>query len=148
MSVSAPLASQRHTKRAAWQRKLIGWIKGNQVIQITGFIRRETVEGLFFEPAPTKKSSNGLRWASTKKYSLTSTYAKDEILYVNTANDAVITGAIDGDSHIRVYSPPGNWICLQSATPDHIPQWPCPTPDDPDAANNYWWPMNAPLNCP
>jgi hypothetical protein len=84
---------------------------------------------------------------------MTAGAAKNEIVVVTPTNDAVVTGTIDPDSSVQVWSVPGLWICLNGdvVVPDpesegdflyRIPQWPTPTPDAPDAEDVYWWPIS------
>lgn len=93
----------------------------------------------------------GWRWARPRTYDKDLDYSADQIVVVLPLNTVVVDGHTDPDTSTLVYSQAGLWVCLQSprllVTPPatyeiHTPQWPTPTPDDPDDDANYWWPIS------
>ena len=102
----------------------------------------------------------GMNLASPRAYDKTSSYeggdSKRDVVIVLEGDPLITSGATDPDTLQTVYTVAGVWVCLKNASPVpdeenpgeflyHIPQWPYPTPNSPDAENNYWW-LISPAN--
>lgn len=95
--------------------------------------------------------SNGSNdWANPIVYNQTTAYDKAKLVVIRPTDAIVTAGAIDVDSGVRVYAKAGLWKATRAvpyAVNPHVPQWPLPTPDNPDAANVYWWPVSFYPTC-
>lgn len=152
MSASFPTSPGGGSKRAVWLRKLIAACKDQRVSQITGFIRRETAEGLFFDAPAIKPGKSGFRWASAgRNYDKNSSYSADEEVWIKTDNTIVTDGAVDADTGTLTYSSPGLWRCIISSAPTsgkfYVPREPWPVPDDPTSPRNHWMLIRGPVTC-
>ena len=88
-----------------------------------------------------QQTTQGWFWtAGQHNYDPTRAYADMQVVYVRASSSVVTTGVTDPDSGLPVKSLPGLWVALRAvgASSNHIPHLPMPTPDDMDAANNYW----------
>jgi len=89
----------------------------------------------------------GWRWADPKTYDFNKDYEVNEVVVVLKGSLAVTDGLPSADAGgDTVKALAGTWICVKAVRvegdePDftyRVPQWPTPTPDDPDAEENYW----------
>lgn len=98
-------------------------------------------------------------WANPIVYDHTRKYKKGELVVIRPTDAVVVTGVLDIATGKFVKAMAGTWKATQDAAPEtsetsplpiyHLPVWPLPTPNDPDAENVYWWPMSAyPMETP
>lgn len=98
---------------------------------------------------------SGWRWADAGRlYDKDNSYSKDELVWIETANDIVTTGATDVDTGTLQYGSPGLWLCLQDSAPVsgtptkyYVPREPWPVADDPTSESNHWMLIRGPTTC-
>lgn len=96
-------------------------------------------------------SSGGDILANPIIYDHTKSYKRSRLVFIPPDAEVVSTGFMDADAEEIVTARPGLWISTRRVAPVvveeeddtyHIPQWPLPTPNDPDAEDVYWMPVS------
>ena len=156
-----PKKLTRGDKFATEWNAMVDYLQSLRPIQSSTTLATHTLRGVIREAYKPGVGISGWRWASPRTYDKTKSYAPNQIVVVLPTNTVVVDGHTDPDTEELVYTPAGLWVCLKSprvAIPEtdpveyaiHTPQWPTPTPDDPEpdeAPFNYWWPISFYPQC-
>ena len=150
MSASFPKAPQGSSKRASWLRRLIAACNSNRVLGITGFSRRETSEGIFFDGIQSAFIA-GLYFGKTIEVDETYTFPRrGGVIHIQASHYLVTTGIRDAANPTgpKVKSCAGIWFSTRNVPAKtkiggndvwNVPKWPMSNPSDLDDPVNYWY---------
>ena len=148
MSATLPKAPTGGGRRAVWLRRLIAAITGGQVREITGFTRRETAEGIFFDP-PKAQASDDWRFGNKIEVDPTKNYGTEIVINIQPTHTLVTTGRVDRTTGALVKATAGMFVARQAVAAVgsdgkwNVPRIPIPVPSNYDDPNNFWLPAGG-----
>ena len=156
MSATLPKSPQGRSRRAAWLRQLLRAIGSRDVVQIGGYTRRETAEGVFFDPSPNQGAASGWRFGSQIEVDTSKSCSSQIVINIQSTNALVTTGLVDRTTNTLKLAAAGMYVSRQKVSPVgadgkwNVPQNPMPVPGDYDDDSNFWIPIGGGggTNCP